>query len=438
MVPSCARAWFGVVEWWSGELAVAMAFEIARVHQLICSRVGDGMDVKAFNDESASVEAEQTFSWSCSPQGGHLHAHFPADLSSSFGGFEQCDGSSVPVELSSCSTETESDEDDELLQSLAQQIAHSMLDEETNVEASVGGGKGNGCSEARNLSHVEVNEGRLSPSSWSSGSWSSGSVLSGSRSSSKGSSTVSSQVSSPSSAPSSGYQDAWDTLYAAAGEVVRLKMNEEKKASAFSSERASAAKVVSPGVRGHYGQQSRPSGQLAGRSTGQSTRRKEGNVMAMNQAQQNWASKCAAMNAMASGGQSHCSLYQQYQQGYNLDSQQGVNTFYHPGKFADNKGVQRSRQSVMNGPGSGVRVVFLGGSSGRESGTGVFLPRSFEPKKKNDVASSNGPSHGCGSGAARQARVPREGVWPTLQQSMNRSAVRQAVHEPCLPTEWTY
>ena len=126
-------------------------------------------------------------------------------------------------------------------------------------------------------------QGRLSPSSWSSGSWSSGSVLSGSRSSSKGSSTVSSQVSSPSSAPSSGYQDAWDTLYAAAGEVVRLKMNEEKKASAFSSERPCAAKVVSPGVRGHYGQQSRPSGQLAGRGTGQSTRRKEGSVMAMNQ-----------------------------------------------------------------------------------------------------------------------------------------------------------
>ena len=106
-------------------------------------------------------------------------------------------------------------------------------------------------------------------------------------------------------------------------------------------------------------------------------------TMCGRQAQQNWASKCAAMNAMASGGQSHCSQYQQYQQGYNLDSQQGVNTFYHPGKFADNKAVQRSRQSVMNGPGSGVRVVFLGGSSGRESGTGVFLPRSFEPKKKN-------------------------------------------------------
>jgi hypothetical protein len=101
------------------------------------------------------------------------------------------------------------------------------------------------------------------------------------------------------------------------------------------------------------------------------------------QAQQNWASKCAAMNAMASQGQSHFTQYQQYQQGYSLDSQQGVNTFYHPGKVADSNTLQRNRQSVLNGPGSGVRVVFLGASSGRESGTGVFLPRSFEPKKKN-------------------------------------------------------
>ncbi|KAG0576668.1 hypothetical protein KC19_5G098000 [Ceratodon purpureus] len=416
-----------------------MAFEVARVHQLICSRVGDGGDFGAFKNQSASVEADQAFSRSCSPQEGQLHRHFPVDLSHSYRGFDHgCDTSGVPLEVSSCSTETESDEDDDLLQSLAQQIAHSTLDEETSTDMGVGVRKGHGSSETRNLSHVEVNEqGRLSPTSWSSGSWSSGSLLSGSRSSSKGSSRVSSQVSSPSSAPSSGYQDAWDTLYAAAGEVVRLKMNDEKKASVFPTERPSPTKVLSPGARAHYSQQTRPSGQLAGRSTPHSTRRKEENMMSMNQAQQNWASKCAAMNAMASPGQPHAQ-YQQYQQGYSLDSQQGVNTFYHPGKFADSKTLQRNRQSVLNGPGSGVRVVFLGAASGRESGTGVFLPRSFEPKKKNDLSSSNAPAHGCGTGAARHGRNAREGVWPTLQQSMNRSALHQPVHEPCLPTEWTY
>lgn len=123
----------------------------------------------------------------------------------------------------------------------------------------------------------------MSPSSWSRGSWSSGPQLSGSQSSSKGSSRVSSQVSSPSSAPSAGYQDAWDTLYAAAGEVVRLKMNEEKKAPVPSSERPSHTKVLNQALRAHLPQQTRPSGPVPGRSTPHSARRKEENSIASNQ-----------------------------------------------------------------------------------------------------------------------------------------------------------
>jgi len=123
----------------------------------------------------------------------------------------------------------------------------------------------------------------VSPCSWSSGSWSSGPQLSGSQSSSKGSSRGSSQVSSPSSAPSSGYQDAWDTLYAAAGEVVRLKMTEEKKVPVVSAERSSHSKVLNQAFRAHLPQQTRPSGQVPGRSTSHATRRKEDNLMASNQ-----------------------------------------------------------------------------------------------------------------------------------------------------------
>lgn len=69
-------------------------------------------------------------------------------------------------------------------------------------------------------------------SSWSSGSSSSGhSWLSTSNAaSSKGSSRVSSQVSSPPTTPVDPQQgDAWDLLYAAAGEVVRLKRNEQQQ-----------------------------------------------------------------------------------------------------------------------------------------------------------------------------------------------------------------
>lgn len=94
---------------------------------------------------------------------------------------------------------------------------------------------------------------------------------------------MSSQVSSPSSAPSSGYQDAWDTLYAAAGEVVRLKMNEEKKVAAYPIERPSHPKVLNPSVRAQLPQQIRPSGQMAGRRSPRSTRSKDENQLSMNQ-----------------------------------------------------------------------------------------------------------------------------------------------------------
>lgn len=93
------------------------------------------------------------------------------------------------------------------------------------------------------------------------------------------------------------------------------------------------------------------------------------------------------MNAMASQGRSPHAQYQQHQQAYNVDGHQVINNYRHPGKLVDSKSLQRNRPAGLNG-GSGVRVVFLGAASGRESGgTGVFLPRTFtnapEHKKKN-------------------------------------------------------
>lgn len=93
------------------------------------------------------------------------------------------------------------------------------------------------------------------------------------------------------------------------------------------------------------------------------------------------------MNAMACQRRSPYPQYQQLPQACSLDVHEGINNFRHPGKLVDSKSLQRNRQAVLNG-GSGVRVVFLGGTSGRESGgTGVFLPRTFtsapDHKKKN-------------------------------------------------------
>lgn len=89
---------------------------------------------------------------------------------------------------------------------------------------------------------------------------------------------MSSQVSSPSSAPSSGYQDAWETLYAAAGEVVRLKMNEGKKNS-----RSSPSNLLDSGLRNRVPQLTRQSGQMGGRTLLSYTHRKDENPMAINQ-----------------------------------------------------------------------------------------------------------------------------------------------------------
>lgn len=219
---------------------------------------------------------------------------------------------------------------------------------------------------------------------------------------------------------------------------MRLKMNDEKKVPVISGERPTSAKVLNHAVRANLPQQTRPSGQVMGRNAAHAAKRKEEmTLMASNQAQQNWAMKCAALNAMASQGRSPYPMYQHQQPAYSLDGHQGFNNYCQPGKSIDSKSLQRNRQAVSNG-GSGVRVVFLGGPSGRESGgTGVFLPRTFttapEHKKRNDVPSIHS------SGVPTNSKNPRDAVWPTLQQSMMRSSFRQpAVHEPCLPTEWTY
>lgn len=99
----------------------------------------------------------------------------------------------------------------------------------------------------------------------------------------------------------------------------------------------------------------------------------------------NWHSKGAAMNTMASQVRCQYPQYQPRQQAFSPDYQQTVNNHRLPGKLIDYDCFQRNRQTFPNG-GSNVQVVFLGAVSGKEAGTGVFLPRTFasapEHKKK--------------------------------------------------------
>jgi len=139
---------------------INMAFEVARVHQLICSRVGDEGVFGAFKTAGHSVEADQSFPRSCSPQGANLHIYYPAGSLYDSRGLDQVhEVNNLVAEASTCSTETESDEDDDLLGSLAQQIAQSMLDEEeTKVDACSGVCKGNPYAGALDVTNVDVNE----------------------------------------------------------------------------------------------------------------------------------------------------------------------------------------------------------------------------------------------------------------------------------------
>ncbi|XP_024375098.1 uncharacterized protein [Physcomitrium patens] len=413
-----------------------MAFEVARVHQLICSRV-EGRDVFGpFRNVNHSSETDPSPRHSYNPEGACVLTQCPADFSSDSRGFHQEVEKSNPLSESSLlCTESESDEGYDILQCLAQQTAQLMLGEE-DAKAETCSGVLQGTLETQNLLSADE---RVSPSYLLNGGWSLGPPLTGGQSSSNGSSRTSSQVSSPSSVPSCDFQDAWDTLDAAAVEVERLKMNERKGIPACSTERPSQTKVEKQALRAQLNPHNRTSGHLQGRSTSsQSARRKEENPMVNSQAQMNWHSKGAAMNTMASQVRCQYPQYQPRQQAFSPDYQQTVNNHRLPGKLIDYDCFQRNRQTFPNG-GSNVQVVFLGAVSGKEAGTGVFLPRTFasapEHKKKTEVSPLSPPMHGCEARVGSHVKTSKGKLWPTFHRV---NLPQPVVREPCLPTEWTY
>jgi hypothetical protein len=228
-------------------LIAQMAFEVARVHGIIRSNIReDGSCIsKATETAGSLVQEEAALSCAKATQltGVHL-SYLPRDLhllksSAAAAAAAACwpDVPSSPLTSSSSprSTETESIGDDDLLAALVEQVAQTMLegDEGLNQRPRRSSARTHSEASAPSTSDMEANKAVGSPqSSWSSGSSSSGhSWLSTSNAaSSKGSSRVSSQVSSPPTTPVDPQQgDAWELLYAAAGEVVRLKRNEQQQ-----------------------------------------------------------------------------------------------------------------------------------------------------------------------------------------------------------------
>eukprot|EP00249_Psilotum_nudum_P009576 c22019_g1_i1 orf=912-2354(+) len=137
---------------------------------------------------------------------------------------------SSPVESLTSPNETESEEDDDYIAGLAERIAHSMLDDDDTSDEKFDIVNRNWAlqndvwtSDATKVS-VEISppplslpgRGSLPTSNWNSNSSSS--------------SNASSQVSSPPSTPLGSKQEAWNKLCAAAGGMLRLKINEESQA----------------------------------------------------------------------------------------------------------------------------------------------------------------------------------------------------------------
>ncbi|XVE99680.1 hypothetical protein REPUB_Repub03eG0221100 [Reevesia pubescens] len=285
------------------------------------------------------------------------------DLSHSFSAL------SSPVESVVGSTETESSDEDEFLVGLTRRLAHSTSHKFTVPSI-----------------YQEKNEktGGLASSPQSTlsglGSWSA---------SSNGSPNGPSQVPSPPTTPFGAQNDTWDLIFAAAGQVARLKMsNEAPKYTNFNYGR------VLPKSQSHAFMKNSSSGSYSSRDLSY-------NLAHRNQYQgrQEPVLKphCGAVlerQVKASNWQAQFQQQQHQQiQSRARNNVVGGRPLGLPKSSWPPLQVQSQQQQQPQpvNSGSGMRAVFLGGSGSvkREcAGTGVFLPRRYgnnpsEPRKKS-------------------------------------------------------
>ncbi|XP_057981760.1 uncharacterized protein LOC131167042 [Malania oleifera] len=295
---------------------------------------------------------------------------FPAEFPYGFDSF----GSSAlnsPVESVVSSTETESDEED-LLAGLARQLARSAIQETQKLAAAP--------------EKTWILSGSPQSTLSGLGSWSGCS----------GSPNGPSQVSSPPTTPLGINNDAWDVIYAAAGQVARLKMGVEgpkyhhryHQNGGLLGVPVNTSRVPGPPVKkpssGFYsdhsmGRNMPQTNQLQNLRQDHLVKQPQQTSVWGRQAKEGW-------------------LSQQQQQIQNRGKLVG----HENGRCGRPLGLPQSawpplqlqQQQQRNGNGSGMRAVFLGGSGvKREStGTGVFLPRRYgnpsESRKKSGCSTA--------------------------------------------------
>ncbi|PIA54535.1 hypothetical protein AQUCO_00900827v1 [Aquilegia coerulea] len=264
--------------------------------------------------------------------------------------------STSPVESLVGSIETESDEED-YMSGFTRQMARSLLQQAELNSSSVFGTEN---------PKTKVMAGSPQSPLCGLGSWSGRSS-----GSSRGSPNGPSQVSSPPSTPFSSEDDALNLLYAAAGQVVRMKLNDEttygrgflgvpqKKPNSISVPVAKKSNV------GFYSNEALIQQQLQANHFYQ---------LNLKQQQQQQQQQCSA--AWGRQTKSTQSVTQHQQQ---VQSSVGRTTGLGNGRCSRTLGLPPNAWPPLqqqNQSGSGMRAVFLNGSGARResSGTGVFIP----------------------------------------------------------------
>ncbi|KAL6980620.1 hypothetical protein U1Q18_022260 [Sarracenia purpurea var. burkii] len=387
---------------------------------------------------------------------------FPYEVGGSYGWSSVL---SSPVESVKGSTETESDEED-LLASLTRHFASFTLQEKARKIASA-------------PQHLEKSWALASsPESTLSavGSWSGQSAVS-----SAGSPDGPSQVPSPTTTPLGGQNDAWDLIFAAAGQVAMLKMNAEgppRGRGLLGPPRIlTPSQHHPPSVKnlnsGFYANQCHPH-----------------NLSQTNHIDQGRHDQILNQQCSSIWGRPTRDGFvpQQNQVKQQLMSQnrERVNggVFESHGRYSRPLGLPQSswpplqvqNPSHQNQPsqhsGSGMRAVFLGGAGGscvkrKCAGTGVFLPRRYgnpsESRKKPGCSTALIPArvvHALSKNfddVSVQSHPPAQpqprivtGFPPDYdilmarknsilaQQKHNLRSEGGMNHELCLPQEWTY
>ncbi|XVE96967.1 hypothetical protein REPUB_Repub02eG0269800 [Reevesia pubescens] len=247
----------------------------------------------------------------------------------------------------------------------------------------------------------------------------------------------------------------WDLLYAAAGEVARMRMNEESSYGGFNNRGLLGPPARKPpsnlDVPGFY-------------APHQSLAHQKLQATQFQQPKQHQLMK--QQNASVWGGEKQQLHQQQHQvvqnRGRNNNRSLGLSQSAWPS-------LQQQQPQTQTQNGSGMRAVFLGNSTGKRkcSGTGVFLPRRVgaptEPRKKPACSTVLLPARVVQAlnlnideiGAQPQIRHPRFNSSLTAdsdaalrlrsggnvfgnQKQRNFRPQQGINHELRLPQEWTY